>query len=103
MNRIKPLKILFSLAIPISIIVVGVIIYGFNSKTISASLSAPLKTKNTDDSIPVILATSHLNLVENLSSAEIKTLLKNGKISCSDDLAEYIKDKFGLDKLPQTV
>ena len=103
MNRIKPLRILFFLAIPISIIVVGFIIYGFNGKSISASLSAPLKTKNTDDSIPLILATSHLNLVENLSSAEIKTLLKNAKISCSVDLAEYIKNKFGLEKLPQTV
>lgn len=74
----------------------------FLKNPVSSNKKTEVKKNNTD-SIPLLLLSSHLNTRENLSTEELISLLKKGRILCTADLLDYCKNKFKLDKQPEMV
>jgi poly-gamma-glutamate capsule biosynthesis protein CapA/YwtB (metallophosphatase superfamily) len=74
----------------------------FLKNPVSSNKKTEVKKNNTD-SIPLLLLSSHLNTRENLSTEELISLLKKGRILCTADLLDYCKNKFKLDKHPEMV
>jgi len=56
-----------------------------------------------NDSIPLIVMGSFLNLSEDISLDSLKIKLENGSISCTKDISRSLQDKLKLSKEPKSI
>ena len=56
-----------------------------------------------NDSIPLIVMGSFLNLSEDISLDSLKIKLENGSISCTKDISKSLQDKLKLSKEPKSI
>jgi hypothetical protein len=56
-----------------------------------------------NDSIPLIVMGSYLNLSENIDLDSLKIRLENGSIFCSKDISKVVQEKFKLSKEPISI
>jgi hypothetical protein len=56
-----------------------------------------------NDSIPLIVMGSYLNLSEDISLDSLKIRLENGSVSCTKDITKLLQDKLKLSKEPKAI
>lgn len=56
-----------------------------------------------NDSIPLIVMGSYLNLSEDISLDSLKIRLENGSVSCTIDISKLLQDKLKLSKEPKAI
>jgi len=56
-----------------------------------------------NDSIPLIVMGSYLNLSEEISLDSLKIRLENGSVSCTKDITKLLQDKLKLSKEPKAI
>ena len=56
-----------------------------------------------NDSIPLIVMGSYLNLSEEISLDSLKIRLENGSVSCTKDISKSLQDKLKLSKEPKAI
>ncbi len=102
----KKLVTIFSIVLLIGIVSCGV------TSTPEQAFISPMKasgeaTKNStnlaNDSIPLIVMGSFLNLSEDISLDSLKIKLENGSISCTKDLAQSLQEKLNLSTEPKSI
>ena len=57
----------------------------------------------TNDSIPLIVMGSFLNISGDISLDSLKIRLENGSISCTKDISKSLQDKLKLSKEPKSI
>ena len=94
----KNFFILFGIA---AIVVTAFISISGNSES---TRNTSKDSKNTvNDSIPLIVMGSFLNLNENITIDSLRIKLENGSVFCSKDIAKSLQVKFNLTKEPTSI
>jgi hypothetical protein len=74
-----------------------------SSKSESTRNTSKDSTNTVNDSIPLIVMGSFLNLSEDISLDSLKIKLENGTIFCSKDISKSVQEKFKLSKEPVSI
>jgi hypothetical protein len=97
------MKKLFIISIVIVILAISISgILSLDNQT-NSDIKIGNSTNLVNDSIPILVMGSYLNLSENISLDSLKIGLENGKIVCTNDIKSSIKERFKLTSEPKTI
>jgi uncharacterized alpha/beta hydrolase family protein len=89
------------LGISLAIIITAFI--SISSNSVQKSKNRTDSNNQLNDSIPLIVVGSYLNLNENIDLDSLKIKLENGSIFCSKDIAKSLQVQFNLKKEPTSI
>jgi hypothetical protein len=89
------------LGISLAIIITAFI--SISSNSVQKSKNRTDSNNQLNDSIPLIVMGSYLNLNENIDLDSLKIKLENGSIFCSKDIAKSLQVQFNLKKEPTSI